>query len=194
LIDRPRNFAQDLYGLTSACEAAGKKETQMSTLFSSLESIRREYPPGPIPASHAITYREGKVLLVKRAHQPSKERWGVPGGMIELGETIYAAAQRELREECGIEVRIEKVVNVVDNIVLDESGHIRFHYVVIYLLAQYVSGVAHPNSDASEVCWVTREELDTLEMHPLAQQIVRQTFSPNADHRPALREKIPNEE
>jgi ADP-ribose pyrophosphatase YjhB (NUDIX family) len=93
----------------------------------SSESIRREYPQGPIPASHAITFREGKVLLARRAHQPSKGHWSVPGGMIELGETIHEAARRELREECGVEVETNEVVDVVDSIVLDESGHIRFH-------------------------------------------------------------------
>lgn len=148
-------------------------QTEVTT---SPESIRREYPQGPIPSSHAITFRGGKVLLVRRAHQPSKGRWSVPGGMIELGETIHEAARRELREECGVEVETNEVVDVVDNIVLDESGHIRFHYVVIYLLAQYESGAVRPNSDASEARWVTREELSTLDMHPLARRVVQEAF------------------
>jgi ADP-ribose pyrophosphatase YjhB (NUDIX family) len=96
--------------------------------------------------------------------------------MIELGETLHEAARREVREECGVEVEIDEVVNVVDNIVLDESGHIRFHYVVIYLLAQYVSGATRPNSDTSEARWVTREELSTLDMHPLARRVVQEAF------------------
>ena len=140
------------------------------------DPVRREYPRGPIPAAHAMTFREGKVLLVKRAYPPSKGRWSVPGGVIELGETIHGAAQRELCEECGVEVEIDRVVNVVDSVVLDTGGNIRFHYVVIYLLAQYVRGKARPNSDASEVRWVTREELSILDMHPLARQTAQQAF------------------
>jgi ADP-ribose pyrophosphatase len=140
------------------------------------ESIRREYPQWPIPSVHAITFREGKVLLARRAHPPSEGRWSVPGGMIELGETIQNAAQRELHEECGVEIETDEVVNVADNIVLNESGRIRFHYVVIYLLAHHVSGEAHPNSDVSEVRWVTARELSTLDMHPLARLAVRQAF------------------
>jgi len=140
------------------------------------ESLDREYPQRPITAAHAVVFRRDRVLLVKRAHQPSQGRWSVPGGMIELGETIRDAAQRELREECGIEIEVDKVVNVVDNIIPDERGHIRFHYVVIYLLARYVSGEAHPYSDALEVRWATREELDTLDMHPLARKTTQQAF------------------
>jgi ADP-ribose pyrophosphatase YjhB (NUDIX family) len=116
------------------------------------------------------------VLLIKRAHPPSKGRWSIPGGAIELGETLHEAARREVREECGVEVEIDEVVDVVDNIVLDESGNVRFHYVVICQLARYVSGAARPNSDASEACWVTREELSTLDMHPLARQVVQEAF------------------
>lgn len=140
------------------------------------DSISREYPSGPLPAVFALTYREGKVLLVKRAHQPNKGRWSVPGGLIELGETVHEAAQRELHEECGIEIKLGEVVRVVDNIVLDGDERVRFHYVLIYLLAQYVSGTARPDSDASEVRWVERQELDLLDMHPQARQTVQQMF------------------
>jgi ADP-ribose pyrophosphatase YjhB (NUDIX family) len=101
--------------------------------------------------------------------------------MIELGETIYEAAQRELREECGIEIELGKIVNVLDSIVTDEKGHIRFHYVVIYLLARYVSGDVHPDSDASEARWTTCEELDTLDMHPFARKTVQQAFKRHPD-------------
>jgi ADP-ribose pyrophosphatase YjhB (NUDIX family) len=100
----------------------------------------------------------------------------VPGGAIELGETIRDAARREIGEECGIEVEIGGIVNVVDNIIPDESGRTRFHYVVIYLLARYVSGRACPGSDASEVRWVTGAELDGFDMHPLAREGLRRAF------------------
>jgi 8-oxo-dGTP diphosphatase len=138
--------------------------------------LRREYPHGPIAASHAITFRDSKVLLVRRAQEPSKGRWSVPGGMVELGETIREAARRELREECGIEVETTEVVDVVDSIVLDESGQVRFHYVVIYLLAQYLNGLDCPSSDALEVRWVALNELGTLDMHPLARRTVQKAF------------------
>jgi ADP-ribose pyrophosphatase len=140
------------------------------------ESLNREYPQRPIAAAHAVVFRRDRVLLIKRAHPPSQERWSVPGGMIELGETIHDAVQRELREECGIEIQVEKIVNVVDHIIPDQRGHIRFHYVVIYLLACYVSGEVHPNSDALDAVWATREELDILDMHPGARKTIQQAF------------------
>jgi 8-oxo-dGTP diphosphatase len=140
------------------------------------EYMFREYPLGPVPSVHALTFREGKMLLVRRAHPPSAKRWSIPGGVIKLGETLHEAAQRELREECGVEIEIGKIVNVVDNIVLDENGHIRFHYVVVYLLAQYVSGEAYPSSDVLEIRWVTREELGILDMPPLARKNAEQAF------------------
>ena len=140
------------------------------------ESLNREYPQRPIATAHAVVFRRDRVLLVKRAHPPSQGRWSVPGGMVELGETIHDAAQRELREECGIEIEVGKVVNVVDIVIPDETGRIRFHYIVIDLLARYVSGEVHPNSDALEVLWATREELDTLDMHPLARKTTQQAF------------------
>jgi len=140
------------------------------------EPVRREYPPIPIVSAHALIFREGRVLLVKRAHPPSQGRWSVPGGAIEVGETIRDATRREVREECGIEVKVDTVIHVADNIVPDGSGHIRFHYVVIYSLARHLSGEAHPRSDALEVRWATREELDVLDMHPLARETVQRAF------------------
>jgi len=140
------------------------------------EPVQREYPPIPIVSAHALIFREGRVLLVKRAHPPSQGRWSVPGGAIEVGETIRDATRREVREECGIEVKVDTVIHVVDNIVPDGSGRIRFHYVVIYSLARYVNGEAHPRSDAAEVRWAAREELDVLDMHPLVRETVRRAF------------------
>jgi 8-oxo-dGTP diphosphatase len=139
-------------------------------------TIRREYPQGPVASAHAITIWQGKVLLVRRAHEPGKGRWSVPGGMITLGETVAAAARRELREECGVEVNIEGVVDVADNIVLDARERVQFHYVLIYLLARYVSAIVRPASDAAEASWLTADDLDRLDMHPLTRQAVQTAF------------------
>ncbi len=140
------------------------------------ELLTREYPQHPIASAHAIILRGDRVLLIRRAHEPSKGRWSVPGGMIELGETMREAVQREVREECGIKIEVGNVIDVVNSIVLDESGRVRFHYVVIYLLAQYASGEINAGSDASDACWVTRQESDSLDMPTTVRKIVQQAF------------------
>jgi 8-oxo-dGTP diphosphatase len=144
-------------------------------------SFSREYPQRPIVTAVACVFREGRVLLIKRAQEPSKGRWSVPGGAIELGEKIYDAVRREVREECGIEIEIIRVINAADSIVPDEAGRVWFHYVPIYILARYVSGEARPDSDALEVRWVKREELDSLDINPIACERINRAFDMAGD-------------
>ena len=140
------------------------------------ESIEREYPSRPIASTAAYVFREDKVLLAKRARNPGQGLWSVPGGAIELGETVHQAARREVREECNIEIQVEKLFNVADVILPGEKERIKFHYVIIYLLARYLSGETQPDSDALAVCWATRQELDTLEMSPAIRKNIKQAF------------------
>jgi 8-oxo-dGTP diphosphatase len=141
------------------------------------DSFNREYPQCPIVTAVACVFREDRVLLIKRAREPSKGRCSVPGGAIELREKIYNAVWREVREGCGIEIEVVGVVNAADSIVPDESGRVWFHCVPIYILARYVSGKAHPDSDALDVCWVAREELDSLDKNPIVHENIIRAFS-----------------
>jgi len=140
------------------------------------DSFSREYPQRPIVTAVACVFRGDRVLLIRRAREPSKGRWSVPGGAIEIGEAIYDAVRREVREECSIEIEVIRVINVADSIVPDEAGRVWFHYVPIYILARYVSGEAYPDSDALDVGWVIREELDTLDMNPIAYENINRAF------------------
>ena len=140
------------------------------------EFLGREYPDRPIASVAACVFKGDRVLLIKRARQPSQGLWSVPGGAIELGETIRDAVKRELREECGIEIEVDRVINTVDLILPDEKGRIWFHYVVTYLLARYISGEACPGSDALEVRWARSEELDTLNMTPAVRKNMKYSF------------------
>ena len=141
------------------------------------DSFNREYPSRPIVTAVGCVFRGDRVLLIKRAREPSKGRWSVPGGAIELGEEIYDAVRREVREECGIEIEVVRVVNAADSIVPDESGRVWYHYVPIYVLARYVSGEALPDSDALDVRWVKHEELDTLDMNPIVYENIERAFN-----------------
>lgn len=135
----------------------------------------REYPARPIVSAHAVVVRDEAVLLVKRAHPPGQGRWSLPGGMVELGETIREAVRREVREECGIEIEAGPVVDVADGITRDEAGRVRFHYVVVYLLARYVAGEARPGEDAAAVMWAAPGDLAALDMHPAVRSLIVRT-------------------
>jgi 8-oxo-dGTP diphosphatase len=135
--------------------------------------VRREYPPSPIPSVHAVIVRDDEVLLVRRAHAPSQGRWSVPGGAMRLGETVRQTARREVREECGVDIEVGRVVDVADSLVRDKGRRIRFHYTVIYVLARCVGGSARASSDASEAQWVRCDRLDSFDMHPSAREAIR---------------------
>ncbi len=106
------------------------------------------------------------MLLIKRAKEPSKGKWSIPGGRIELGEAIYEAGRREVLEECSIEIEIERVLDVADSIIRDEEGRVRYHFAIIYLLARHKAGDVKAQSDAEDARWVTTDELAELDMHP----------------------------
>jgi ADP-ribose pyrophosphatase YjhB (NUDIX family) len=113
-----------------------------------------------------VVFKEDRILMVKRANEPNKGKWSIPGGGIELGETVYEAARREVREECSIEIEIERVLDSADTIVRDEKGRIKYHYVIIDLLARYTDGGIEAQSDAEECGWFTPEELAGLDITP----------------------------
>ena len=136
----------------------------------------REYPAHPIPSVHTAVFRGNQVLVIQRATEPSKGRWSLPGGGIELGEKLHEAAKREVWEECGVEFTVAGLIDMVDNIVLDEGGKIRFHYLVIYLLGRYLSGIPTAHSDAADMAWISREEIPKLDMNPVAMQVLLKAF------------------
>ncbi len=141
----------------------------------SSEKENRWYPEAPIPAVGAVVFKDGKILTIKRGQEPSKGKWSIPGGRIELGETTYEAARREVMEECSIEVEIERVLDSVDNIIRDEDGRIKYHFVIIDLLARYVSGEIEAQSDAEECRWVTPQELLKLDITPMLREMLERT-------------------
>ncbi|NFV80572.1 NUDIX hydrolase [Magnetospirillum aberrantis] len=128
--------------------------------------MNRDYPPHPIPAALAMVVRDGRVLLARRGKGNTPDPWGFPGGAVEVGETVLAAAQRELAEETGIRARPERVVEVFDIIVHDASGRVRTHFVVNAVRMTTPEGEAHPASDVIETGWFTLDQISTLPRHP----------------------------
>jgi 8-oxo-dGTP diphosphatase len=130
------------------------------------ENDSRWYPQYPMIGVHALIVKDGCVLLVKRAKEPNKGMWGIPGGRLELGETYSEAAKRELLEECSIEIEIERLLDVTDYILRDEQHRIKYHFVLLYLLARHQKGTVKAQSDAEEAKWVPFEKIAELETHP----------------------------
>jgi 8-oxo-dGTP diphosphatase len=138
---------------------------------------RDEYPAVPRIGVGAVVFRENKVLLVKRNKPPGKGLWAIPGGRLELGETLQEAAEREVREETGVIIRARNPAYTFEVIERDNQGCIRFHYVIVDLLADYISGDPHPESDVSEARWIDRHELDELPVSKSTQSLLKEKIS-----------------
>lgn len=136
----------------------------------------RWYPQLPMVGVHTLVLREGHMLLVKRSKEPSKGKWSLPGGRIELGESLYEAARREVLEECSIEIEIERLLDVADSIIKDEEERISYHFVLIYLLARYKAGDVKAQSDAEDVGWFTPAEIAALDVHPQLRAVLMQAL------------------
>jgi len=126
----------------------------------------RWYPQYPMIGVHALIIKDGCVLLVKRDKEPNKGMWIIPGGRVELGETYSEAVHRELLEECAIMIEVVRILDVMDYILQDEQGRTKYHFVLIYLLAQYKSGIVKAQSDAEEAKWVPFEKIGEFDTHP----------------------------
>ncbi|MCI0484343.1 MAG: NUDIX hydrolase [candidate division NC10 bacterium] len=116
--------------------------------------MSRAYPSRPVVAVGAIVVKADKVLLVRRRREPSRGLWSLPGGAVRRGEGLREAVAREVREECGIDVNVEGVVEVLDRIYADRNGRVRYHYVIIDFLASWRKGRLRAASDISEASWV----------------------------------------
>lgn len=137
--------------------------------------MKREYPDNPLPSVGVIIYHEGRVLIIKRAYDPSRNRWSIPGGLIEVGERIRDAASREVREELGLDVHIQDVVDVLDNIVY-EDGTVKFHFVLVDFWADLEGGTLQPNHECLDVRWVSRDDLRSYDLTGGARKAIEKVF------------------
>jgi ADP-ribose pyrophosphatase len=139
-------------------------------------SARGRYPDAPRPAVGAVVFKDNAVLLVRRGKPPAIGNWAIPGGSVRLGETLQAAAEREILEETGIVVRAGQPVYVFDVIEHDEDGEVKFHYVIVDLAAEYVEGDPCPGDDATDARWVRQADLAHLNVNPATRLLLSETF------------------
>ena len=132
------------------------------------------YPQQPVVAVGAVVIHQNRVLLVRRGKQPAKGDWAIPGGRVELGERMQAAAAREVMEETGVSIQPGELIYYFDTIQPDEEGKIQFHYVIFDFMATYLSGEPVPQDDALEARWIAPTEINTLRLNPRTQDLLKQ--------------------
>jgi ADP-ribose pyrophosphatase len=133
-----------------------------------------EYPESPRVAIGGVVFKDGGVLLVRRAKPPAFGEWAIPGGSVELGETLKQAVEREVREETGITVRAGEICYTFEAVKRDDNGRVQFHYVIIDLLAEYLSGEPSPASDVTEAAWLTCSDLADRPVNASTLELLRQ--------------------
>jgi ADP-ribose pyrophosphatase YjhB (NUDIX family) len=136
--------------------------------------LQREYPASPLLGVGAIVIQHGRVLLVQRGHEPAKGQWSLPGGLIDLGETLHKAVAREVLEETGLVVEPVELVELLDRI-HREGDRVRYHYVIADYLCRVIGGTLLAASDADAVRWVDRAEWNShsaLRIDPITVRVI----------------------
>ena len=133
----------------------------------------RLYPGRPIVGVGVLIEVDGRYLLVKRAAEPDAGLWSIPGGLIEVGEKAADAAVREALEETGLSVEIMNRVDVVDKIVRDDDGDVKYHFIIIDFLARPLSGEMRPMDDALDAAWVAPEDFIKYELTPTLVELLK---------------------
>ncbi len=140
----------------------------------------RQYPERPIVSVGAVIIEDDRVLLVRRGQEPMKGEWSLPGGAVEVGETLEAAVAREVREETSLDVVVGAVVEVLDSIRRDGEGRVEYHYVIVDYACCVRGGttsLATRGTDAADVRWVPVSELDAYRLTGAAATVVRKALS-----------------
>jgi 8-oxo-dGTP diphosphatase len=138
--------------------------------------MKREYPGAPLVGVGAIIIEQDRVMLVKRAHPPLAGEWSIPGGALEMGETLRQAVAREALEETGLVIEVGELLGVFDRILRDAGGRIRYHYVLIDFLCRRIAGEPQAAGDAAEARWFTRGEVRQLSLAPDTAEVIKLGF------------------
>jgi 8-oxo-dGTP diphosphatase len=144
----------------------------------------REYPERPIVGVGGVVIENGRALLIRRGSEPLRGEWSIPGGTLELGESLQEGVVRELREETGLDVRVLEVIEVFDRIFLDESlqpaerkPRPRFHFVIVDYLCERMEGEARAGSDVTHVVFASEDELGLYHLTETATRVLKKAFA-----------------
>lgn len=134
----------------------------------------RRYPESPIVGVGGVVIKDGCILLVRRGNPPSRGQWGVPGGVLELGESLREGVAREVFEECGIEVKVGDLFEVFEVFQTDPWGDTEFHYVLLDYLAEYVSGELTAGDDADESRFISLDRVWQENLSPAVVDLLKE--------------------
>ena len=138
--------------------------------------MQREFPQAPLVGVGAVIVQGDRVLLVQRGRDPMKGQWTLPGGVLEVGESLVEGVIREVREETGLDVEVLELVELLDRI-HREDGRVRFHYVIADYLCRVTGGELHAASDADAVRWIERAEWNShsaLKIDPITTRVIEE--------------------
>jgi len=136
----------------------------------------REYPERPLVGVGGVVIAEGRTLLIRRGSAPLEGQWSIPGGTLEVGETLVEGVRRELAEETGLEVRVLELIEVFERISPDGDGKTKYHFVILDYLCERIRGNARAGSDVTDVAWATESELVRYELTPTATRVIQKAF------------------
>jgi 8-oxo-dGTP diphosphatase len=139
-------------------------------------TVRREYPERPMVGVGGVVIRDQRALLIRRGSAPLEGEWSIPGGMLEIGETILEGVQRELLEETAIEVKVLDLIEVFERLTRDEAGKLKYHFVILDYLCEAVRGEARAGSDVTDVAWALEAELNAYSLTPTATRVIQKAF------------------
>ncbi len=142
----------------------------------------REYPDQPIVGIGGVVISLGRALLIRRGSEPLKGEWSIPGGRLELGETLAEGVRRELQEETGLDVRVLELIEVFERIFPEPEGPRRssrpqYHFVIVDYLCEAVEGEPRPGGDVTEIAFAHEEELPRYNLTPAATRVLRKAFA-----------------
>ena len=141
-----------------------------------MNRVGREFPDRPIVGVGAVILEGPRVVLVRRRYDPLKGRWSLPGGAVEVGETLESALTRELLEETGLHVDVGPVIEVFDRITREDAGRVRYHFVLVDYLCRPVSGDLQAGSDVDAAIWADAADLADYELTDKTMTVIAQAM------------------
>ncbi|HEV2617405.1 MAG TPA: NUDIX hydrolase [Candidatus Acidoferrales bacterium] len=142
----------------------------------------REYPERPVIAVGGVVISDARVLLIRRAQPPLEGRWSIPGGLLELGESIAQAIARELLEEAGVQVRALELIEIYEKVLRLPNQPPQYHFVILDYLCELKGGAAQAGSDVTDVSWVPEHDLERFDLTVAAKRVVNRAFAMSREH------------